>query len=140
MDKKRAEALKAISPRSVDCPYCHAGAGQACTNRAGRKLPCGAVHPPRFTRAKTEALEAYSEHTELAAGNALRDQVAGSHYKDQAIQPVEYIEANGLPFLEGCIVKRATRHGDKAGAGVKDLEKIIHEARLIALLRYGVEI
>jgi hypothetical protein len=28
--------------------------------------------------------------------NALDTQVAGSHYKDKAIQPVEYIHANGL--------------------------------------------
>lgn len=71
---------------------------------------------------------------------ALAEQVGGDHYKGKNIQPVEYIEANALPFLEGCIIKRATRHQDKNGAGVKDLKKIIHEARLIAQLRYGEEI
>ena len=30
----------------------------------------------------------------------LATQVAGSHYKDLAIQPVEYIHANKLPFIE----------------------------------------
>ena len=72
--------------------------------------------------------------------NALHTQVGGGHYKGKNIQPVEYIEANDLRFLEGCIIKRATRHGDKTGAGVEDLKKIIHEAQLIALLRYGVEL
>ena len=70
--------------------------------------------------------------------DALAIQEGGGHYKGKKIQPVEYIEANELPFLEGCIIKRATRHKEKGG--VEDLRKIIHEARLIAQLRYGVDI
>ena len=54
------------------------------------------------------------------------------------IQPVEFIEANEIPFLEGCIIKRACRHENKNG--VEDLKKIIQEARLIAQLRYGIPI
>lgn len=61
--------------------------------------------------------------------NPLEVQVAGSHYKDKAIQPVEYIHANNLNFLEGCIVKRITRWRDKDG--FKDLEKIKHEVDLL---------
>jgi hypothetical protein len=82
------------------------------------------------------------EHIKFAEPkqDALATQPGGDHYKGRKIQPVEYIEANDLRFLEGCIIKRATRHGEKTGAGVKDLEKIIHEARLIAQLRYGVDI
>ena len=38
--------------------------------------------------------------------NPLEVQVDGSHYKGKAIQPVIYIHANKLNFLEGCIVKR----------------------------------
>ena len=72
--------------------------------------------------------------------SALKHQPGGDHYKGKAIQPVVYIEANDLRFLEGCIVKRATRHGDETGKGVEDLKKIMHEAQLIALLRYGEEI
>ncbi len=45
--------------------------------------------------------------------SALDIQVAGSHYKGKRIQPVEYIAANNLTFLEGCIVKRITRWRDK---------------------------
>ena len=64
--------------------------------------------------------------------SALQMQVAGSHYKDKAIQPVEYIHANGLGFLEGCIVKRITRWRDKpAESRFQDLEKIKHEVDLL---------
>lgn len=59
-------------------------------------------------------------------------QVAGGHYKDKKIQPVEYISANKLNFLEGCIVKRITRWRDKpAEHRFQDLEKIKHEVDLL---------
>lgn len=67
-------------------------------------------------------------------------QVAGSHYKGKAIQPVEYTSANGLNFLEGCIVKRITRWRDKEAADrFQDLEKIKHEVDLLIAMekRYG---
>lgn len=60
---------------------------------------------------------------------ALSDQVGGDHYRNRAIQPVEYIHANGLGFIEGSIVKYVTRWRDKGG--VEDLEKVIHYARLL---------
>lgn|GEM_PF-1961546 len=66
---------------------------------------------------------------------ALSYQVGGSHYKDKAIQPVEYITANKLDFLEGCIVKRITRHRDKLGA--LDIAKARQECDLILQLEYG---
>jgi len=69
--------------------------------------------------------------------NPLDSQIGGNHYKDFSIQPIEFIEANKLPFLEGCIIKRACRHGAKNGA--EDVRKIIHEARLLLKLRYGVD-
>ena len=56
--------------------------------------------------------------------SALNVQVAGDHYKKLKIQPVEYIHANNIPFIEGCIIKYATRWKDKGG--IKDLEKIKH--------------
>lgn len=66
------------------------------------------------------------------APNPLDVQVAGSHYKGKKIQPVEYIHANGLNFLEGCIVKRITRWRDKpAESRFQDLEKIKHEVDLL---------
>lgn len=72
--------------------------------------------------------------------NPLDVQVAGGHYKDKKIQPVEYISANNLNFLEGCIVKRITRWRDKpAESRFQDLEKIKHEVDLLIEMekRYG---
>lgn len=68
---------------------------------------------------------------------ALSEQVGGSHYKDCKIQPVQYIEANELKFLEACVVKRVTRHDKPTGKGRQDIEKAIHELQLLLELRYG---
>lgn len=61
--------------------------------------------------------------------SALNNQVAGDHYKKMKIQPVEFIHANHIPFIEGCIIKYAARWRDKGG--IKDLEKIKHFAELL---------
>lgn len=50
-----------------------------------------------------------------------REQVGGDHYKDKAIEPIDYILANGLSFCEGNVVKYITRYKDKNG--IEDLEK-----------------
>jgi hypothetical protein len=49
---------------------------------------------------------------------------------------LQYIHANKLGFLEGCIVKRITRWRDKDG--LKDLLKIKHEIDLLIELE-GLE-
>ena len=67
--------------------------------------------------------------SEQSHAPALDTQIGGDHYKTMAIQPVEFIHANGIPFLEGCIIKRACRWRKKNG--VEDLRKIIHEAQLL---------
>jgi hypothetical protein len=61
--------------------------------------------------------------------SALDTQVGGDHYKKLKIQPVEYMHANGIPFIEGCIIKYASRWRDKGG--IADLEKIKHFAQLL---------
>lgn len=68
----------------------------------------------------------------------LEVQVGGDHYKDCKIQPVQFIEANGLQFLEGCVVKRVTRHDKPTGKGRQDIEKAIHELQLLLELRYSL--
>ena len=35
---------------------------------------------------------------------ALDVQIGGGHYKDMKIQPVEYIHANNIPFIEGAVI------------------------------------
>ena len=61
---------------------------------------------------------------------ALKQQVGGEHYKGCKIQPVEYIHANGLDYLEGNVIKYITRHRTK-GEGRKDIEKAIHYLEMI---------
>ena len=51
-------------------------------------------------------------------------QVGGDHYRNQAIQPWDFIAANELGFFEGNIVKYVSRWKDKDG--VADLEKARH--------------
>ena len=68
--------------------------------------------------------------------SALDVQVGGDHYKNCTIQPVQYIEANDIKFLEGCSIKRLTRHDKPSGKGREDIEKVIHECQLLLELRY----
>ena len=56
--------------------------------------------------------------------SALDTQVGGSHYKDLKIQPVEYITANNIPYMEGNVIKYVTRWREKGG--LRDLEKARH--------------
>lgn len=71
----------------------------------------------------------------LSSRNPLEVQVAGDHYKKLKIQPVEYIYANGIGYLEGNIIKYVTRHRDKNGAD--DLRKAIHYCELLLEMEYG---
>ena len=59
---------------------------------------------------------------------AIDKQVGGDHYKNCKIQPVEYIESNGLGFLMGNVVKYVTRYAVKKN--VQDLEKDQHYIEL----------
>jgi hypothetical protein len=61
--------------------------------------------------------------------NALDVQVDGSHYKSMAIQPVEFIHANSIPYLEGNVIKYVSRWRNKNG--VADLEKAKHYIELL---------
>ena len=56
--------------------------------------------------------------------SALKTQVGGGHYKNMAIQPIEFIHANGIPFAEGSIIKYVSRW--RAKNGIADLEKARH--------------
>ena len=64
-----------------------------------------------------------------AVPSALDVQVAGTHYKDLKIQPIEYNHANAIPFAEGNVIKYVTRWRTKGG--IKDLEKAKHFIELL---------
>ena len=89
--------------------------------------------PPTLTKEEEDELERMVVYSMLNKGingtSALDVQVAGNHYKKLKIQPVEYIHGNGIPFIEGCIIKYASRWRDKGG--IKDLEKIKHFVDLL---------
>ena len=63
-------------------------------------------------------------------------QVGGCHYKDMPIQPVEFIHANNIPYLEGNVIKYVSRHRSKNG--VEDLRKARHYIDLLISLEYQV--
>lgn len=67
--------------------------------------------------------------------SALDVQVGGDHYKNLKIQPAKYCHANNIPFIEGCIIKYATRWRDKGG--IKDLEKARHFIDLLIEFEQG---
>lgn len=56
--------------------------------------------------------------------NPLDRQVGGSHYRDMAIQPVEFIVANNIPYREANVIKYVVRHASKNGK--QDLLKARH--------------
>jgi hypothetical protein len=95
------------------------------------------IDPKEYIRAGLdEGMLQYDDEREMEATetdntvkSALEVQVAGDHYRNMKIQPVVYIHKNGIPFIEGCIIKYASRWRDKGG--IKDLEKIKHFADLL---------
>jgi len=66
--------------------------------------------------------------------SALNTQVGGTHYKKYKIQPIQYIQENGLDFCQGSVVKYITRFRDKNG--LEDLTKAKHFIDLIIDAEY----
>jgi hypothetical protein len=64
-----------------------------------------------------------------STASPLHMQVGGLHYKKNAIQPVEYIHANGIGYFEGNVIKYVTRWKDKGG--IEDLNKALHYLELL---------
>ena len=65
--------------------------------------------------------------------SALDKQVGGSHYKDFKIQPIEFITANNLSFIQASIIKYICRYDKKNGK--EDINKIIHYCELLKELK-----
>jgi hypothetical protein len=61
--------------------------------------------------------------------SALKKQIGGNHYKEFAIQPIEFIVKNKIPFIEGNIIKYICRWEEKGK--VEDLDKVIHYVELL---------
>jgi hypothetical protein len=67
--------------------------------------------------------------------NPKQKQVGGSHYKDMAIQPSEFIVQNKLDWYQGNVIKYVVRHDQKNGK--QDLEKAIHYLQLMIEYYYS---
>lgn len=67
--------------------------------------------------------------------SALDTQVAGSHYKDAPMQPVEFLHGNRIGFIEGSIIKYIFRFRDKNGK--EDLLKARHYLDILIEQEYG---
>ncbi len=61
--------------------------------------------------------------------SALDVQVGGGHYKDAAIQPIQFIFANKIGFAEGNVIKYVYRYSAKNG--IEDLQKAKHYLELL---------
>lgn len=59
---------------------------------------------------------------------ALETQIGGNHYKNMAMQPVEFASKAKLNFIQGSIVKYISRYKNKNGK--QDIEKAAHFAKL----------
>lgn len=83
-----------------------------------------------------DMLELVTQESKQAekSSSALDKQVSGDHYKSCGIQPIEYIHANNLSYLEGNVIKYTTRHSKKNGR--QDIEKAIHYLELILEMEY----
>jgi hypothetical protein len=67
---------------------------------------------------------------------ASQHQEGGSHYKDYAIQPIDFIHSNGIPYIEGNVIKYVCRHRSKNG--LEDLKKAKHYIDLLIEKEYEI--
>lgn len=74
----------------------------------------------------------WKSHSALNTTNmekSLKEQIGGSHYNQMKIEPVEFIQANGIGFCEGNIIKYVSRYRFKNG--VEDLKKARHYLEML---------
>lgn len=62
------------------------------------------------------------------------EQVGGSHYKELAIQPMEYSMRNNLNACQHTAIKYITRYKDKGGR--QDIMKAIHCLEMLIAMEY----
>jgi hypothetical protein len=70
---------------------------------------------------------------------ATNNQVAGTHYKQSRIQPIDYIYANNLSYNLGSCLKYITRSKGEKSDRVTDLLKAKHFIDLELQMVHGVD-
>lgn len=140
------------SKRFITCPSCRialiAAEEKQCTFCVvqGRRLPVNEqgeydmkhdqLYPDPVINASEALLEQLEKERVAEAAermtaalntppvSALDHQPGGNHYANKAIQPIEYIVQNDIPYREGNVIKYITRWREKNG--VEDLRKAKH--------------
>ncbi len=74
------------------------------------------------------------KNPQRATLKATDKQIGGTHYKEYKIQPIEFIFANKLDFIQGNIIKYALRNKDGENPDEK-WNKIIHYCELAKELK-----
>lgn len=77
-------------------------------------------------------LKIYSKGKEMSANDT---QHGGTHYKDSAIQPWDFIASNKLGYFEGNVVKYVARWRKKNG--LEDLKKAQHYLQKLIEVEFG---
>lgn len=90
---------------------------------------CGEATPNKELRDEDTEESAVEINSTPAYYSELNTQIGGDHYAKCAIQPIDYIMANGLDYLQGNVIKYVTRYKNKNG--VEDLEKAAHYLRIM---------
>ena len=72
----------------------------------------------------------------ISTERAIDKQVGGNHYKRFKIQPIEFITANNLDFIQGNIIKYCLREKNAENPHEK-WNKIIHYCELAKELKCG---
>ena len=72
--------------------------------------------------------------TSPAMPASLLKQEGGDYYKGSRIQPIEFISANNMSFMQGSVIKYIHRYKNKNG--VEDLKKAKHYIELMIELEY----
>ena len=105
---------------------------------------CGELYQKREQSfAKRELFTKHEQTGELNMSGgmedmaALKKQESGDHYRKMKIQPIEYITANSMPYLDGNVIKYISRHRAKGKAD--DIRKAIHYLQIILESEYGAE-
>ena len=88
-------------------------------------LAIGAANQQALKR----SVETKDATSPTVAKSSLQTQIGGEHYKDAAIQPIQFIVANNIPFREANVIKYVFRHTRKNGR--QDLLKARHYIDMI---------
>lgn len=111
--------------------YCTSGLQVGKRYAVERMVECGDIvvrgNPGTFFARNFKLVGREENDTDDVAPLAI--QHGGTHYKKLKIQPVEYIMANGIPYMEGNVIKYCTRWRDKGG--IEDLKKAKHYLEIL---------